>query len=270
MYSTPLQQTPIDVGTKWLKLGWRAVRSTIERRFGGHAISNSQTFALNACAPGRYVLTLGRGHGHVARELKRKLCNVTSFELGASNRPPKAAASGDAAPPVARLPDNVSWFDEILILDVLDELAGPEVFMRELRQKMARRGSEVIIATANIVSLIRRVLLALGGMRRSAIIRGRHERRPFTFKSLRVLLEQAGYEIVETRGVPMPYPAVGDASRWSRAFVKLNRALLMVSKHLFAHQICVRARPVASVRQPVSKSRFETTALYPSRVKRVA
>jgi hypothetical protein len=221
--------------------------------------------------PGRYVLKLGRGHGDVARELKRRLCHVTSIDLGVGNRAnKKPAAARDSATPVPSLPENVAWFDEILLLDLLDQVAAPDVFVHELRRKMARRGSEVIITTANVVSLIRRLLLALGGMRRSAIIRGRHERRGFTFKSLRVMLEQAGYEIVETRGVPMPYPAVGDASRWSRAFVKLNRALLMVSKHLFAHQICVRARPVASVRQPVSKSRFETTALYPSRVRRVA
>jgi hypothetical protein len=221
--------------------------------------------------PGRYVLKLGRGHGDVARELKRRLCHVTSIDLGVGNRAnKKPAAARDSATPVPSLPENVAWFDEILLLDLLDQVAAPDVFVHDLRRKMARRGSEVIITTANVVSLIRWLLLALGGMRRSAIIRGRHERRPFTFKSLRVLLEQAGYEIVETRGVPMPYPAVGDASRWSRAFVKLNRALLMVSKHLFAHQICVRARPGASVRQPISKSRFETTALYPSRVRRVA
>jgi hypothetical protein len=268
MYSTPLQETPLDVAGRWLKRGCHGVRSTIERRFGGSAISNPQTFALNACLPGRYVLKLGRGYGEMTRELKRKLCHVTLIELPISKG---AAKSTNVAAPSPRLPDNVAWFDEILLLDLLDQVAAPDVFMRELRRKMARRGSEVIITTTNIVSLTRRALLALGGVRRSGVARGKNERRPFTFKSLRKLLEQTGYDIVEMRGIPMP-PLAGEVSRWSRAFVKVTRALARVSKHLFAHQICIRARPVAPPRQQlVGESSGETAELYPHRqIKRVA
>jgi hypothetical protein len=263
MYSAHLEQTPIDLASRWRKRIWRSVRSTIEARFNGQGsrIFNSQTFALNACAPGRYVLKLGRGHRDVAGELKRKLCHVTAIDFGGGNRVTKIEP---------RLPDNVAWFDEILLLDLLDQLSAPEVFMRALRQKMARRGSEVIITTSNVVSFIRRVLLVLGGLARDCVtIRGKEQRGHFTFKSLRALLEQAGYEIVEVRGVPMPYPQ-GGASRWSRGLLKLNRVLFKISKHLFAHQICMRARPVAPVRQSFAKSSPGATDLYPSAIERVA
>jgi hypothetical protein len=271
MYSTTLQQTPFDLAGNWLKRAGRAVGSTIERRFGGPTVSNPQTFALNACLPGRHVLKLGRGHGDVACELKRKLCHVTSVDLGVSNRGTKSTHFRDSAPATPRLPDNVAWFDEILLLDLLDHVAAPDVFMRELRRRMARRGSEVIITSTNFVSLFRRVLLALGRVPRTKVVRSKNERRPFTFKSLRLLLEQAGYEIVEARGIPMPPLAESDdAGRWSRAFVKLNRGLAKVSKYFFAHQICVRARPIAPARPLVSESTAEAAELYPRPIKRVA
>jgi|ERR1043166_5562239 hypothetical protein len=269
MYSTTLHDTPFDVAGRWLKRGRQRVRSTIERRFAAQGSRNltPAKFALNACAPGRYVLKLGRGHGEVARELKRKLCHVTSIDLGVSNRTRKASA--DSTPTSPRLPDNVAWFDEILLLDLLDHVSAPDAFMKELRRKMARRGSEVIITSTNLVSLIRRVLLAVGGVRRSVAIPLKNERRPFTFKSLHVLLQQAGYELVEARPILMPLPGNG-ANRWNRAFVKLNRGLTKVSKHLFAHEICVRARPVTPTRQLSTESSSKPAELYPKPIKRVA
>jgi hypothetical protein len=267
MYSTTLHETPFEVAGRWLTRGSRAARSTIERRLGRPAIANPQTFAVSACLPGRYVLKLGRGHADVTRELKRKLCHVTSIELGVSNRTTKRPP--DSASSVPRLPDNVAWFDEILLLDLLDHVAAPDVFMRELRRKMARRGAEVIITSTNFVSLIRRVLLALGGVRGTTAVRGKNERRPFTFKSLRRVLEQAGFEIVETRGIPMAH-LTGEVNRWSRGFVKVNRALAKVSRHWFAHQICMRARPVAPPQPALSRSSAETAELYARPIKRIA
>jgi hypothetical protein len=269
MYSTTLQDTPFDTAGRWLKRGRRFLRSTIERRNAAQGSRNltPSKFALNACAPGRHVLKLGHGHSEVARELKRKLCHVTSIELGVSNRAKKS--SPDSAPATPRLPDNVAWFDEILLLDLLDQVTAPDVFMQELRRKMARRGSEVIITSTNFVSLSRRLLLAIGGVRRGAVVRGKNERRSFTFKSLRLLLQQAGYEIVETRGIPMPLLAPNEAGRWSRGFVKLNRGLAKVSKH-FAHDICVRARPLTPPRQARNESCSVASELYPKHFKRVA
>ena len=155
-------------------------------------------------------------------------------------------------------------------MDLLDQVAAPDVFMQELRRKMARRGSEVVITSTNFVSILRRILLALGGMRRRVIVRGNSERRPFTFKSLRLLLQTAGYEVIETRAIPMPLVPIAEASRWNRAFVKLNRGLAKVSKHFFADHICVRARPLAPTRQLSSERSASPAELYPKPIKRVA
>lgn len=259
MHSTQLEQTQIEFEDTWLKDVWDSVRSRIARPFRKEkqALYDPQTFALDACAPGRYVLKLGDGFRNVGRELKRKLCRVTEVAL--------------APAPAPCLPENVSWFDKILLLGVLERLPAPATFMEELRRRMARRGSEVVITTPNAVSFATRLMLALAriGQERRMIYATRRNG-VFTFRTLRALLDQAGYELVEARGVPVPFQsAVGDG-RWTRALLKLNQFLLRLSRHLFADQICVRARPVAASPQPAIAEHTEEPAAYPQMLGRVA
>jgi hypothetical protein len=225
-----------------------------------------QTFAVEACAPGRYVLQFG-ARRDVAAELKRKLCRVTAIAV-----PEKQYRNGHkpSAPPV-HLPENIGWFDEILLMDLIEHLPDAKIFMKKLRKKMARRGSEVIITVANVaccVSRIARVFLRpdRGGEKSLA---GR-DRRSFTFKSLRALLESAGYEIVEARGLPMPFPLTMGKSRWSRVLLRLNQLLLKISKHLFSYEICVRARPVRAAQVLPKRKASDTVSLRPRLLGRVA
>ena len=67
--------------------------------------------------------------------------------------------------------------------------------------------------------------------------------RLFTFGSLKHALRQAGFEILETRGVPAPFPhAIGD-NMVSRVLLHNNKFLIHISRGLFAYQIFMRARP---------------------------
>ena len=226
-----------------------------------------QTFAVNACAAGRYVLQFGSGHADVTAQLKRKLCHVTAIDLNGSP-PCRRSKSFISAPSAPHLPENVAWFDQILLMDLIEDLQDPESFMDGLRRKMARRGSEVIIAASNIGSLTTRLLLRVGGFKCNS---GEITRpRSVTFKSLRALLEQTGYEVVEMRGLPAPFPlAVGD-SRWSRTLVKVNQLLLRVSKHLFSYKICIRARPLTQARPWPEQTISESVPLHPQILSRVA
>lgn len=212
-----------------------------------------QTFVVNACAAGRYVLRFGSPHDEITSELRRKFCHVTASDL------PKRQFEENSTSSTLELPENVAWFDQILLMDLLEQLPNPQSFMGDLRRKMARRGSEVIITASNAGSLVTRVMNTLDQSthsRNEALATRR--RRVFTFKSLSALLERAGYEILEARGIPAPFPsAVGD-NRRGRALVKLNRLLLRVSKELFSYQICVRARPASDVR-PVFQQTISTT-----------
>lgn len=212
-----------------------------------------QTFVVNACAAGRYVLRFGSPHDDITSELRRKFCHVTASDL------PNSQLEEESTSPALELPENVAWFDQILLMDLLEQLPSPQSFMGELRRKMARRGSEVIITASNAGSLVARVMNTLNlssHSRNETSAAGR--RRVFTFKSLSALLERAGYEILEARGFPAPFPsAIGD-NRRGRALVKLNRLLLRASKQLFSYQICMRARPASHAR-PVFQQTISTT-----------
>ena len=123
----------VDLRGKRPKTARNWIKSTIESRARCNkvAVPSVQAFVLNACAPGRHVLQVGTNHAHVAKELQRKLCHVTAITFHVS----QAANKSKASP---RLPENTAWFDEILLLDLIEQLPVPESFMNELRQKMAR------------------------------------------------------------------------------------------------------------------------------------
>lgn len=224
----------------------------------------AQSFAVDACAAGRYVLKFGSDKADITAQLKRKLCHVTAVDLDGSPRQ-RSSKPFISAP---RLPENVAWFDQILLMELIEHLRNPERFMNKLRRKMARRGSEVIIAASNVSSLATRLLFRLGSFKHSS---GEITRpRSVTFKSLRALLEQTGYEVVETRGLPAPFPLVLGDNRWSRALVTANQLLLKVSKHFFSHKICIRARPLRQARSLPEQTISESVPLHPQVLSRVA
>ena len=227
--------------------------------------TSPRTFVVNACAAGRYVLRLGSPHDDITSELRRKFCHVTASDL------PKNRFGERSTYTTLELPVNVAWFDQILLVDLLDQLPDPHTFMSELRRKMARRGSEVIITASNAGSLVTRVMNTLSKYSHNRNDFSAAERlRVFTFKSLSAMLVRAGYEVLEARGFPAPFPsAIGD-NRRSRALVKLNRILLRLSKQLFSHQICMRTRPVCDARPVLQQTTSTTTDLRPPVLSQVA
>ena len=156
-------------------------------------------------------------------------------------------------------------------MDLVEHLHDPESFMDELRHRTAGRQPEVIVTSANVAFVITRIMLAFGEFNYSRKgILGIGHRRLFTMRSLRALLEQAGYEVMETRGVPAPFPLAIGANRLSNALLKLNEFLLKISKRLFAYQICIRARPLPDSRHLLTETISGSAALRAKLLDRVA
>ena len=202
---------------------------------------SSQTFAVESCAAQHAVLQLGIGHQNVATELIRRGCKVTAVDFSENTTAADTASVSLASN--LQLPADLSTYDQILLMDLVEHLHDPEAFMDDLRERTAARRPEVIVTAANVAFFITRTMLALGQFNYSRKgILGLGHRRLFTFRSLRALLEQAGYEILEMHGAPAPYPLAIGHNRWSRFLLALNQALIRVSKSLFSYQICLRAR----------------------------
>ncbi len=206
---------------------------------------SSHTMALDAAVPGGHILDVGCGQGYVGAELVRRGCRVTGMDRyvpGNSSRPGKMEfISWDLDR--AEFPVNVSRYDQIFLLDIIEHLRAPERFMDELRFATECKRPEIVLTTANIGFFATRLMLLLGQFNygKKGILDATHTRL-FTFRSIRELFRQCGYKIVDIQGVPAPFPrALGD-NFLSRFLIRANQFLIGVSRGLFAYQIFVRAK----------------------------
>jgi glycosyltransferase involved in cell wall biosynthesis len=230
---------------------------------------SSQSFAVETCADRGKVLQLGIGHQNVAKELQRRGSQVTAIDF-AVNDLMEGSRPAFVAPRV-HLPSDLSGYDQILLMDLVEHLHDPESFMDDLRHRAADRRPEITVTAANVAFFVTRTMLALGRFNYSRKgILGLGRRRLFTFRSLRALLEQAGYELLEEQGVPAPYPLVLGHNRWSRLLLALNQSLIRLSKGLFAYQICVRARALPHPRYLLQETISRSADLREEVLSRVA
>ena len=134
--------------------------------------------------------------------------------------------------------------------------------MDAVRSAAARTRPEVIITTANIGFVVTRFMLFFGQFNygKKGILDCTHTRL-FTFRSLRDLLDQAGYNILEMRGLPAPFPHAIRNRFISRLLLRVNRSLIALSKGLFSYQIFVRAEARPTVHNLLAET-IETSADY--------
>jgi glycosyltransferase involved in cell wall biosynthesis len=211
---------------------------------------SSHTAAIAAARPGSHILDVGCGQGDIASELIKKGCRVT----GMDRYVPELAEKSDQMKFIRwdldrkEFPVNVSQFDQIFMLDIIEHLKAPEGFMDELRFATGCKRPEIIMTTANIGFLATRLMLLFGQFNygKKGILDATHTRL-FTFRSLRELLKQSDYKIVEMRGIPAPFPKALGNNFIARFFLHLNRGLIRLSRGLFSYQIYVRAQAMPTV-----------------------
>jgi 2-polyprenyl-3-methyl-5-hydroxy-6-metoxy-1,4-benzoquinol methylase len=208
------------------------------------------TAAFEIIPEGARVLDLGCAGGYVSAMLRsRKHCRVTSVD----RIPPAPGLEleefilhdlNDGLPRV-----NASDYDYILVLDVIEHLASPERFVEQLRDalKLAPK-TQVLVSTANIGFIVNRLML-LGGQfnyGKRGILDLTHTRL-FTFASFRRLFEQAGFRVLETRGIPGPFPLAFHNQAVSRFFLALNRWLIGMARGPFSYQMFFRVEAMPSL-----------------------
>ena len=211
---------------------------------------SSHTTAIAAARPGGHVLDVGCGQGYIATELVKKGCRVTGMDryVPAASEAPEGVDFIRWDLDRKEFPVNVSQYDQIFMLDIIEHLKAPEEFMDELRFATGCKRPEIVMTTANIGFMATRLMLLFGQFNygKVGILDATHTRL-FTFRSMRELLQQSDYKIVEMRGIPAPFPkALGD-NLLSRFLLRINSALIRVSRGLFAYQIFVRAQAMPTV-----------------------
>ena len=213
------------------------------------------SLAVERVRRGARVLDLGCAGGYLGRVLKQQReCFVAGVD---SDLPREIALPSDMGLDVVRvhdlnlgLPDiTVAEYDIVLLLDVVEHLSDPDQLLEQLRHAVALNPeAEVIVSTGNVAFVVTRLMLLLGQFNYGKRgILDRTHRRLYTFRSLRRALEQAGFNVLETVGVPAPFPlAIGD-NRLARLLLTVNRGLIRMSRGLFAYQVVMRVKPRPSL-----------------------
>jgi len=219
------------------------------------------TLALARVRPASKVIDVGCASGYMARALKDKGCRVT----GVDQFPPYDGSDLQefiqADLNAEQFPLDAGAFHYILLLDVIEHLRSPEGLLDAMRN--SRRQTEetrIIVSAPNVAFIVTRFMLLLGYFHYGSrgILDLTHTRL-FTFATLRNSVEQAGYAIEEMRGVPAPFPlALGD-NAFARLLVRINSALIGISKSMFSYQLFLVARPLPSLEWLLERA-VETSA----------
>jgi 2-polyprenyl-3-methyl-5-hydroxy-6-metoxy-1,4-benzoquinol methylase len=210
---------------------------------------STHTEALTRVDRDARVLDLGCGSGKVGALLRRrKGCTVTGVDsLSAAADTLDVFLRHDlgSGPPDVRYEE----FDYVLLLDVIEHLPSPERFVDQLRAKLKFCPDvTIVVSTGNVGFFITRLMLLFGQFNygKRGILDITHTRL-FTFASFRRLLEQGGFEVIESRGVPAPFPLALGPGHAAWLLVAANRILIKLVRRLFAYQIFMVVRPRRSL-----------------------
>mgnify|MGYP005989628887 CR=1 FL=1 len=203
--------------------------------------TSSHTLALNALEGAASVLDIGSGPTPISYELTQKNIDVLTVDL----HPPTEQKFNyqhyiqDLNQP---LDIDVSKYQNILLLDIIEHLHNPELFLENLTEQFKTDGHKIICTTGNIAFLPMRISLLLGKFNygKRGILDRTHTRL-YTFFTFRDLISRSGMTVTKIRGIPVPFPlALGDNS-FSKFLVKLNECLIFFSKSIFSFQIYIEA-----------------------------
>lgn len=197
---------------------------------------SSHQYAVDRVPDEATVIDVGGGNRHVADALHGKGARTTVVDQVA----PAGVEVDLDGYDFAGLPDP----DVVLALDVIEHLRSPEDFLDRLRARFGAVTPKLVLTTPNIAFAAVRLSLLLGAFNYGPRgILDMDHRRLFTFTSMRRLLESRGFDIVESDGIPAPFPlALGDG-RLARALLAINARLIRVAPGLFSYQMAFVAVP---------------------------
>ena len=192
------------------------------------------------------ILDIGCGPGYFAEKLKReKSCSIIGVDKFDS--PLEKIFSPFVMMDLET--DNLEKLsldvNLVCLLDVVEELANPEQFLRNLSVRFQTRPDlEFIITTPNIAFILSRLNLLFGRFlySRRGILDLNHKRL-FTLSSMRATLRENGFEVISSRGISPPfYLAFSKLKPLAWLMTKLFEPLICFFPTLFAYQFLLKCK----------------------------
>ncbi len=192
------------------------------------------------------VLDLGCSGGLLAARLKQQgneVIGVDSAEAGAVRSNTDLFYIADLNEGIP--PEAGARFDVVIAGDVVEHLVRPGDLLREAA-RVLRPGGQVLLSVPNFSHWYPRVRVATGafGYDRRGILDDTHLRF-FTRRSLRRLVRDAGFDILEERATGLPVGAVSSGGGLARTIHSVDAALMRARPTLFAYQYVMRLTPHA-------------------------
>ena len=191
------------------------------------------------------MLDIGCAGGYLGDSLRTRGCHTTGIDAV----PPGEEFTLDAFQihdlNQRPFPLDLQAFDYTVMLDVIEHLHSPENFVDDFLAAASRNQHlKLIVSTGNVAFIVVRVMLLLGQFNygKRGILDLTHTRL-FTFATFRRLFEQSGFDVLEMRGVPAPFPLAVGGGVTGRWLMGLNKALMAVSRSVFAYQIFAVVQP---------------------------
>lgn len=216
---------------------------------------SSHTLAIHEIKQGSRGLDIGCGPGNFARELHKRSCVVTGIDMyePEDRKVFKKFYLWDETKDTFN--HDISPYDFVLLLDVIEHFKKPEIFLDSLRRCAKAKHPKLIVTTGNVAFFIVRIQLLMGcfnyGQR--GILDITHSRL-YTCKTLRKLFEQCGFNIEKVQGIPAPFPKAVGLNLFAKILLSINDFLIHVSKGLFSYQIFMVATPTPTVEAILANS----------------
>ncbi len=208
---------------------------------------SSHSMGLDAVEPHDKLLLFGSGPAELVAPFKNKAASVTAIDQYVTpelEQVADVAIQGDLDELEFSSLPQLGNYTKILALDVIEHLRSPETFLTNVRNSFPSGATKLILTTPNVAFLPIRLMLLLGSFNygKRGILDMTHTRL-FTFRSLRKLLQQHGFEVTSLRAVPAPFPLALKSQWLGRTLLAVNRSLNVFLRGMFSYQIYCEARP---------------------------
>ena len=184
------------------------------------------------------ILNIGDSQGSLSEKLLNDGVELTSVGIESGRSEFSNLFKKDQSGP--HTSNSIFDYDAVLLLDVIEQLASPETLLLDLRNTQfygnKPRQPIVLISTPNIAFITLRFTHLLGVFNYSerGVLNIRHNRL-FTLSSLRAILDDCGYEIIETIPIGIPFGLVSNGFL-GRALAKLSTLFAKLWPRGFAFQ----------------------------------